>query len=91
MFGVFKPHLRNPLTEDEIHGYQALWITTFVLSTLYRYVRHARAVAFRVFGKDSTFVLHSVLNSFANRYSVCSLVVLFSLVRVCRPVSSCVV
>ena len=38
MFGVFKPHLRNPLTDDEIPFYQAVWITTFVCSTLYRCV-----------------------------------------------------
>ncbi|MDR3738043.1 MAG: hypothetical protein P4L40_03395 [Terracidiphilus sp.] len=38
MFGVFKPHLRNPLTDDEVPTFQAIWILTFVCSTLYRCV-----------------------------------------------------
>lgn len=37
MFGVFKPHLRNPLGEEEVPAYQAIWILTFVCSTLYSF------------------------------------------------------
>jgi hypothetical protein len=40
MFGVFKPHLRNPLTDDEVPVYQAIWILTFVCSTLYRHAAY---------------------------------------------------
>lgn len=39
MFGVFKPHLRTPVEDaTEVPAYQALWILTFICSTLYRLV-----------------------------------------------------